>query len=99
MSPLATLPGTPTRYAAMQRGIPKKVQPRVVYTVNLRSIPDAPFGRETFAGREDAESFIEELRREAPDLANELRIQERELDARRPTGPEARSRSELGKAA
>jgi hypothetical protein len=34
---------------------------------------------ETFIRREDAERFIEEVRRDDPDLASYLRIEEREL--------------------
>ena len=37
----------------------------------------------TFVRREDAERFIEEVRRDDPELASYLRIEERELDAGR----------------
>ena len=45
--------------------------------------PDFPLGDavETFIRREDAERFIEEVRGDEPDLADKLRIEERELEA------------------
>ena len=44
---------------------------------------DFPLGveLETFIRREDAERFIEEVRRDDPELASYLRIEERELEA------------------
>jgi hypothetical protein len=46
-----------------------------------RSTPDHPLGDavKTFIRREDAERFIEEVRDE-PELAEHLRIEERELE-------------------
>jgi hypothetical protein len=43
---------------------------------------DFPLGEavETFIRREDAQRFIEEVRRDAPELAARLRIAERKLD-------------------
>jgi hypothetical protein len=47
------------------------------------SPPTSPLGDavETFIRREDAERFTEEVRRDEPDLASNLRIEERELEA------------------
>jgi hypothetical protein len=48
-----------------------------------RSSPDNPLGDavETFIRREDAERFIEEVRGDDPEVAVNLRIEERELEA------------------
>jgi hypothetical protein len=50
---------------------------------DLRSSPDHSLGdaAETFVRREDAERFIEEVRSDDPNLASQLRIEERELEA------------------
>jgi predicted enzyme related to lactoylglutathione lyase len=40
-----------------------------------------PFGRDTFSRREDAERFIEELRKVEPEFASSLRSEEHELEA------------------
>jgi len=47
------------------------------------SRPTSRFGvdLEVFIRREDAERFIEEVRGDEPEIAAELRIEERELDA------------------
>jgi hypothetical protein len=47
--------------------------------LDLRSSPDHPLGDavETFLRREDAERFVEEVRRDDPELASYLRIEER----------------------
>jgi hypothetical protein len=44
---------------------------------------DCPLGEalDVFVRREDAERFIEEVRRDEPELASNLRIEERELEA------------------
>ena len=57
----------------------RRRQPMVVYTVDVHSIPGQPFARETFSLREDAERFVEEIRRDNPDLANDLRVEKRGL--------------------
>ncbi len=48
-----------------------------------RSSPESPLDDavETFVRRDDAERFIEEVRGDDPEVAGELRIEERELDA------------------
>ncbi len=45
--------------------------------------PDHPLGDalEVFVRREDAERFVEEVRGDDPELAADLRIEERVLDA------------------
>ena len=54
----------------------------MLYSVDLRSMGgNHPFGRETFSRREEAERFIEELRREDSELGSALRIEEHELEA------------------
>jgi hypothetical protein len=55
----------------------------VVYAViSERLSPTFPLGDavETFVRREDAEQFIEDVRRDEPELARHLRIEERELE-------------------
>ena len=44
--------------------------------------PDFPLGDalEVFIRREDAEKFVEEVRRDDPEVAATLRVEERELD-------------------
>ena len=54
----------------------------IVYAiVDLRSSPDHPLGDavETFVCLEDAERFIEQVRRDDPDLATYVRIDERDI--------------------
>jgi hypothetical protein len=82
MPPATSLTDAPSCLAVMRRALEPQRQCSSVYTIDVRSISDQPFGRETFSQREDAEMFIEEVRRENPQLANELRIEERELVAR-----------------
>jgi hypothetical protein len=56
----------------------------LVYAViDVGSSPDHPLGDavETFVRREDAERFIEKVRRDEPELATHLRIEEREPEA------------------
>jgi hypothetical protein len=49
-----------------------------LYSVDLASTTAAyPFGRETFTRCEDAERFIDEFRRDEPELAAELTMEER----------------------
>lgn len=55
----------------------------VVYAVVDLSLSVAsPLGDsiEVFIRREDAERFVEEIRGDDPELASQLRIEERELD-------------------
>ena len=56
---------------------------RVYVILDERSSPEHPLGDavETFIRREDAERFIDEVRRDEPELASHLRIEERELEA------------------
>jgi hypothetical protein len=49
-----------------------------VYTIEL---PDYPFGCETFAQREHAERYLEELRRLDPELPSSVRIEKHVLEA------------------
>ena len=46
-------------------------------------LPDFPLGDavETFVRREDAEPFVEKVRGDDPEIAAQLRIEERELEA------------------
>ena len=48
-----------------------------------RTSPENPLGEavETLLQREDAERFLEAVRRDDPELASHLRIAERELEA------------------
>jgi hypothetical protein len=56
---------------------------RVFVILDDRSSLDHPLGEavETFLRLEDAERFIAEVRGDEPELAEHLRIEERELDA------------------
>jgi hypothetical protein len=53
---------------------------------DLSTSPQHALGEfvDVFTRREDAERFIEEVRGDAPELAKDLRIEERELAAGRP---------------
>jgi len=55
----------------------------VVAVVDDSFSPTSPLGDaiDTFIRREDAEHFIEEVRGDDPELASNLRIEERELEA------------------
>jgi len=82
MSPVASPTDAPSCLAVMRRGALKPRRPRLtVYTIVVRSLRSQPFGRETFASREDAEHFIEEVHCRDPEVAALLRIEERELEA------------------
>jgi hypothetical protein len=56
---------------------------RVYVILDERSSATNPLGDaiETFIRREDAEKFIDDVRGDDPELANCLRIEERELEA------------------
>ena len=69
----------PSCVAVMRHAFERTTQKVIVYSVDLRST-NCPFGRETFGRRGDAERFIEEVRREQPELASSLRIEEHELE-------------------
>jgi hypothetical protein len=81
MPPVAILPDTPSCLAVMRHALEPKRQKLIVYVVDVASCIDRPFGEATFARREDAERFVAELRTIEPELAEKLRIEERELDA------------------
>lgn len=56
----------------------------LVYVIlDDRTSTSSPLGDavDTFLRREDAERFVEDVRRDDPDLAQHLRIEERELNA------------------
>jgi hypothetical protein len=56
----------------------------VVYAVlEVRSSPDHPIGDavDVFVRREDAERFVEDVRRDDPELGSDVRIEELELEA------------------
>jgi len=80
MPPVASLTDAPSCLAVL-RTLEPTMRPLIVYSVDLGSTSaNYPFGRETFTRREDAEQFIEEMRKEEPDRASSLRIQEHELE-------------------
>ncbi len=82
MPPVASLSDAPSCLAVLRRALEPGRHQLVLYGVDIRSTsPNHPFGRETFSRREDAERFIEEVRREEPDLASSLRIEEYEIEA------------------
>ena len=82
MPPVASPTEAPSCLAVMRRALQPRRRTLILYSIDLRSMRGShPFGRETFARREDAERFIEELRREEPELASALWIEEHELEA------------------
>ena len=82
MPPVASPTEAPSCLAVLRRALQPSRRTLIVYSVDLRSMSgNHPFGRETFTRREDAERFIEELRREDPELGSALRIEEHELEA------------------
>ena len=82
MPPVASPTEAPSCLAVMRRALQPRRRTLIVYSVDLRSMGgNHPFGRETFTRREDAERFIEELRREDSELGRALRIEEHELEA------------------
>lgn len=78
--PTAILHDTPSRLAVTRHALEPRRRKLIVYAIDIRSCLDQPFGEATFARREDAERFIEDIRRTDPELAGDLRIEERELD-------------------
>jgi len=80
MPPIASLQDGPSRLAVMRHALRPERQQVIVYAVDLRARPEHLFGEATFARREDAEQFIDELVRRKPELARDLRIEERELE-------------------
>ena len=81
MPPVATT-DAPSCLAVMRRALKPRTHRLIVYSVDFGSTSaNYPFGRETFARREDAERFLEELRRDEPELAGALWIEEHELEA------------------
>jgi len=81
MPPVASATNAPSRLAVMHRALEPRTHRLILYSVDLPSRnANHPFGRDTFSRREDAERFIEELRRLEPEFANSLRIEERELE-------------------
>ena len=80
MRPVASPMEAPSRLAVMRRALEPRRQ-RCLYSVEPRlDERQPPFGRETFIRREDAERFIEEVRREDSRFANFLQIEEHELE-------------------
>ena len=72
----------PSCLAVMRRARQLARRRLIVYSVDLRSTGgDHPFSREAFTRRDDAERFIDELRREDAELGSALRIEEHELEA------------------
>ena len=56
---------------------------RVYVILDERASLDPPLGEavDVFVRREDAERFVADVRRDEPELASHLRIEERELEA------------------
>jgi hypothetical protein len=81
MSPIARISEPPSCVAVMRQALEPRRQQLIVYAVDLRSMPDDPFGEATFLRREDAERFIEGIRDDDPERASYLRIEERDLAA------------------
>jgi hypothetical protein len=81
MPPVASPTEAPSCLAVMRRAVRPRRRTLMLYSVDLRSMGGNPFGRETFSRREEAERFIEELRREDSELGSALRIEEHELEA------------------
>ena len=68
-----------TRHALKQHALEQR-RKLTVYGVSLPSGTHHPFGDATFAHREDAERFIQEVRKRQPDLAGTLQIEELVLE-------------------
>jgi hypothetical protein len=82
MPAVASPTEAPSCLAVMRRVLPPGRRRLIVYSVDLRSMGgDHPFSRETFSRRDDAERFIDEFRRDDPELGSALRIKEHELEA------------------
>jgi len=72
----------PPEYAAFGTRQASVSSVRVYVILDDRSSPEHPLGDavEAFLRREDAERFIAEVRRDGPELARHLRIEEPELE-------------------
>ena len=82
MPPVVSPTEAPSCLTVMRRALQPRRRTLIVYSVDLRSMGgNHPLGRETFTRREEAERFIEELRREDSGLGSALRIEEHELEA------------------
>ncbi len=82
MPPVASPSEAPSCLAVMRRALQPRRRTLSLYSIDLRSMRGShPFGRETFARREDAEKFLEELGGEDSELGSALRIEEHELEA------------------
>ena len=69
MPPVASPSEAPSCLAVMRRALEPRTHRPIVYSVDFGSTQrQYPFGRETFTRREDAEQFIEELRRDERSL-------------------------------
>jgi hypothetical protein len=81
--PIASAPELPSCTAVLRHAF--EARKLVMYSV---AIPSAgrnhPFGEASFAHRDEAERFVERVRRTQPQLAASLRIETRELEAGRP---------------
>ena len=80
MSPIASEPHAPSCLAVMRHALKPESRPLTVYAVSLPARAGHPFGEATFARREDAERFIEQIRRRNALLAAGLRVEVRQLD-------------------
>ena len=54
---------------------------RTLYSVKLELADGYPFSKEVFTERGDAEQFVEDVRRDDPEVAARLKIAEGELPA------------------
>jgi hypothetical protein len=82
MPPITILPDAWSRLGVIPRVPEPGTHRLIMYSVDLPSrSSNHPFGRDTFIRREDAERFIEELRKVEPEFASSLRVEERELEA------------------
>ena len=81
MAPVATVENAASGGAVIHRLREPRRRPLGVYTIDVSAIPSNAFRRETFAQRQDAERFIDEVRGDDPEAAAKLRIEERELEA------------------
>ncbi len=82
MQSVASPTDAPSCLAVIRHALEPGTHRLIVYSVDLPSTSSNHlFGRETFNRRDDAERFIEELRRVEPEFASSLRIEEHELEA------------------
>ena len=82
MPPVARPTEAPSCLAVMGRALQPRRQTLILYSIDLRAMRGShPFAGTERDHRSEYERFIEELRRDEPELASALWIEEHELEA------------------